>query len=67
MSSASCSLQLAAVLLQQLETELAEDLQEGHIRVLLLSLLRLPKGETYPVPTRQHNTKKCFIAQNEQL
>lgn len=49
--------QLGAVLLQQLETKLAEDLQKGHIRELVFSLLWVPKCETYTVPkSKQHTT-----------
>lgn len=48
--------QLGTVLLQQLETELAEDLEESHIWVLLFSLLWIPKCKTYTVPKNKHKT-----------
>lgn len=48
-----CCSQLGAVLLQQLKTELAEDFQEGHVWVLLLSLLWVPEGKTYTVSERK--------------
>lgn len=49
--------QFVAVFLQQLETELAEDLKEIHICVLLQSLLWMLKGKTYAVPGHGGNTQ----------
>lgn len=59
--------QLGAVRLQQLETELAEDLQEGHVRVLLLSLLWLPKCKTYTVPWSKQQTHNSFDKKNKSI
>lgn len=55
------SSQLCTVLLQQLKTELAEYLQEGYMRELLLSLLWVPKRETYPVPESKTHNKKIHL------
>lgn len=49
--------QLGAVRLQQLKTELAEDLKEGKIQVRLFSLLWVPKCKTYTVPESNQNTQ----------
>lgn len=46
--------QFAAVVLQQLETELAEDLKERDTRELLFSLLWIPKCKTYAIPGHKH-------------
>lgn len=46
--------QFAAVVLQQLETELAEDLKEQDIPVPLFSLLWIPKCKTYAIPGHKH-------------
>lgn len=54
----SCGSQLGAVLLQQLETELAEDLQEGQVWVLLFPLMRVPEGKAYPVSERKKQQYK---------
>lgn len=43
---------LNAVMLQELETELAEDLEERHVWVLLLSFLWVPEGKTDAIPKR---------------
>lgn len=59
--------QLGAVRLQQLETELAEDLQEGHVRVLLFSLLWLPKCKTYTVPWSKQQTHNSFDKKNKSI
>lgn len=53
----SVLLQFAAVFLQQLEIELAEDLKEIHICVLLQTLLWLLKRKTYAVPGSAENTQ----------
>lgn len=46
--------QFAAVVLQHLETELAEDLEERDIPVLLFSVLWIPKCKMYAIPGHKH-------------
>lgn len=46
--------QFAAVVLQHLETELAEDLEERDIPVPLFSLLWILKCKTYAIPGHKH-------------
>lgn len=58
------SSQLGAVLLEQLETELTEDLKEGQVWVLLLSLLCflcIPQCKTYAIPMSTHTILKIYL------
>lgn len=50
--------QFDTVLFHQLKTELAEDLQKGHIWKLCPSLLWLQKCKMHTVPVSKHNTQQ---------